>query len=191
MFRTGAPVAASRWTAQYAVAAGSDGQRKLLTLTSRLVELAGTSIARLKLIVLKRVRLLELGQEHRGPAPAGAGIVAVGVEVRHVAGREGLVSLVVAVQRQADLLQVVDALRPARRLTRRLNGGQEQTDQHGDDRDHHQQLDQGEPPSAARRLGMRSRHGSRSVSDTRFAGLARDDHTCRWIAPRGAKMTVL
>jgi hypothetical protein len=28
---------------------------------------------------------------------------------------------------------------------RRLHGGQEQRDQDGDDRDHHQQLDQGEP----------------------------------------------
>jgi len=50
---------------------------------------------------------------------------------------------------QADLLQVVDALRPPRGLARRLDGRQEQGDQHGDDRDHHQKLDQRETARAA------------------------------------------
>ena len=58
--------------------------------------------------------------------------------------RERVVGVVVVVQGEADLLQVVDALRPAGGLARRLDGGQEQGDQHGDDRDDHQQLDQGE-----------------------------------------------
>ena len=50
----------------------------------------------------------------------------------------------VVVQGQADLLEVVDALDAPGRLARRLHGGQEQGDQHRDDRDDDQQLDQGE-----------------------------------------------
>src|SRR4051812_20515346 len=46
---TGAPVAASRFTAQYDDAAVSDGQRNPPTTASRPVALAGTSMARLKL----------------------------------------------------------------------------------------------------------------------------------------------
>jgi hypothetical protein len=36
---------------------------------------------------------------------------------------------------QADLLQVIDALNPPRRLTCRLDGREEKADQDGDDRD--------------------------------------------------------
>src|SRR5262249_32355118 len=43
---------------------------------------------------------------------------------------------------QRDLLQVVDALRAAGGLARRLDRGQEQRNQDGDNRDDHQQLDQ-------------------------------------------------
>jgi hypothetical protein len=53
----------------------------------------------------------------------------------------------VVVQREADLLDVVGALRAPRRLPRRLDGGQQQGDQDNDDRDHHQQLDQRETGS--------------------------------------------
>ena len=53
MFCNGAPVAKSRFTAQYADAVGSDGQRKLLMLARRPVEFAGASIASAKLIALK------------------------------------------------------------------------------------------------------------------------------------------
>ena len=50
-------------------------------------------------------------------------------------------------QSQADLLEVVGALSPPGRLTGRLHGGQQQGDQNRDDRDHHQQFDQGESAS--------------------------------------------
>ena len=50
--------------------------------------------------------------------------------------------------RQADLLEVVRALGPTGRLAGRLDGGQEQGDQDGDDGDHHQQLDQRESCSS-------------------------------------------
>jgi len=48
------------------------------------------------------------------------------------------------VDREADLLQVVDALGPAGGLPCGLNGWQQQRDQHRDDRDDNQQFDQGE-----------------------------------------------
>ena len=60
-----------------------------------------------------------------------------------------LLRVVVAVQGDADLLQVVDARDPPRGLAGGLDGRQEQRDQHRDDRDDHQQLDQRE---AARRV---------------------------------------
>jgi hypothetical protein len=52
------------------------------------------------------------------------------------------------VHRQADLLQVVDALGSPGRLARRLDRGQQQGDQDGDDRDHHQEFDQGKCSSS-------------------------------------------
>ena len=52
--------------------------------------------------------------------------------------------LLVSGQRDPDLLQVVDALAPPRRLAGRLHGRQQQRDQHADDGDHHEQLDQRE-----------------------------------------------
>ncbi len=80
-------------------------------------------------------------------------------EVRRLAaGREGAVGTLVVVQGQADLLQVVDALRAAGRLRGRLDGGEQQGDQDGDDRDHHQQLDQGETGL------LRSRSHQRNLS---------------------------
>jgi hypothetical protein len=50
----------------------------------------------------------------------------------------------VIVQRQPDLLQVVAALRAPRRFPRLLHRRQQQGDEDGDDRDHHQQFDQRE-----------------------------------------------
>jgi hypothetical protein len=50
----------------------------------------------------------------------------------------------IVVQCQPNLLEVVDALGPPGRLARRLDCGQEQGDQHGDDRDHDEQLNQRE-----------------------------------------------
>ena len=52
--------------------------------------------------------------------------------------------VVVVVDRQADLLEVVDALAAAGGLAGGLDGGQQQADQDGDDRDDHQELDQRE-----------------------------------------------
>ncbi len=62
---------------------------------------------------------------------------------------EALVSLVIVVQAQADLLEIVDALDPSGGLAGALNRGQQQGDQDGDDRDHDEQLNQGEPAPGA------------------------------------------
>ena len=45
---------------------------------------------------------------------------------------------------QADLLEIVGALRAAGGLAHVLHGRQEQADQDGDDGDHHQQFDERE-----------------------------------------------
>ena len=57
-------------------------------------------------------------------------------------GREGAVRVVIVVKRERPLLNVVDALHTTGRFARRLNGGEEQTDQNADNRDHDQQLDE-------------------------------------------------
>jgi hypothetical protein len=58
------------------------------------------------------------------------------------------VGVVVVVTGQGELLEVVLGLRPQGRLAHFLHGGQEQADEHGDDGDHHQQLDQREATPA-------------------------------------------
>jgi hypothetical protein len=55
---------------------------------------------------------------------------------------------VVAVHGDAELLEVVLALQARGRLADLLDGGDQQADQDGDDRDDHQQLDQRERPAA-------------------------------------------
>ena len=57
-------------------------------------------------------------------------------------GLELIVGVVIHLRGQHDLLQIVRALHTASRFTRRLNGGQEQTDQDSDDRDNDQELDE-------------------------------------------------
>jgi hypothetical protein len=54
------------------------------------------------------------------------------------------------VERQADLFEVVHALGTPRRLSGGLHRGQEECDQDRDDRDHDQQLDEGETLTASR-----------------------------------------
>jgi hypothetical protein len=46
--------------------------------------------------------------------------------------------------RQSELAKIVGTAGASGRLPGRLNRGQEQADQHGDDRDHDEQLDEGE-----------------------------------------------
>ena len=95
-----------------------------------------------EVVLLVQVVLFNIReQENRLVRPAlGAAAGAVG----HAAGWEAAVGIVVVVQCDSQLAQVVLALRAARRLARLLHGRQQQGDQDRDDRDHDQQLDQGE-----------------------------------------------
>ena len=65
------------------------------------------------------------------------------------AGGEHLVRHFVVLQRQADLHEVVLALHPAGRFAGLLHRREQQGDQNGDDRNHDQQLNQGEAAPAA------------------------------------------
>jgi hypothetical protein len=51
---------------------------------------------------------------------------------------------------QADLLEVVGTLHAGGRLADLLHGRQQQSDEDGDDGDHHQQLDEGERTPGAK-----------------------------------------
>ena len=57
-----------------------------------------------------------------------------------------LVRVVEAMKRQSDLSQVITAGNSSPRLTRCLNGRQQQGDQASDDRNDHQQLDERKSP---------------------------------------------
>src|SRR5262249_4101325 len=73
--------------------------------------------------------------------------------------RERVLLFVVTVQGDAHLLEVVGALAPPRRLAGCLDGGEQQGDQDGDDRDYHQQLDQRETAPLACHGETRSKKG--------------------------------
>ena len=57
------------------------------------------------------------------------------LNVRTILRRQRAVDGLIVEDRQAELLQVVDALHPPRRLPRSLHGGQQQGDEHRNDRD--------------------------------------------------------
>ena len=75
----------------------------------------------------------------RAPAVAVPGDMAVEPPRRQDVGVRDVV-----VQGQPDLLQIDDALDAQGRLARRLDRGQQQGDQHRNNRDDNQQLNQGE-----------------------------------------------
>ena len=107
--------------------------------------------------------------------------------------------------RQADLLEVVGALRPAGRLTRRLNRREQQGDQHGDDGDDDQKLDQSKRAGSSRRLvhdpvpsrNAKSRSSERGrrlrktyeMKDRRPSGRNGDDNTTPGIV-RSCRTTI-
>ena len=105
----------------------------------------------------EQVVLLDVRQQPHRPRVARAG-VADSAEVH----RELAVGALEVVQPEAELLQVVLALHPGRRLPHLLHGGEQQADQDGDDGDHHQQFDQGEPGagrSVSHRCGLSGYQG--------------------------------
>ena len=94
--------------------------------------------------------LLDVGQQVVTPAPlvlaAGGAVDARGGHPGPAApaGRQVAAGVVVGVAGQGDLLEVVLALGPGGGLADLLHGGQQHADEHGDDGEHHQQLDQRE-----------------------------------------------
>ena len=128
-------------------APGELGQRNVWRTAVRGITLAGSVIGSSKLIALEIGALLQLAEHLGRPSPAGTQLDrrrAAALQGADVSGREEVVDAVIVVHRQADLLQVIQALRAPGRLARRLHGRQEQGDQHADDGDHDQQFDQRE-----------------------------------------------
>ena len=62
-------------------------------------------------------------------------------------------------RRQADLLEVVGALRPAGGFAGRLHGGKEEADERPDDRDDDKELDEREGPAGPMQRGSDADHG--------------------------------
>jgi hypothetical protein len=85
------------------------------------------------------VVLFQIRQQERRPTPAR---IQSGGTIR---GRERAVRTFVVVQCEGLLLQVVRTLRAGRGFPHLLHGGQQQTNQDGNDGNHDQQLDQREP----------------------------------------------
>ena len=94
--------------------------------------------------------LLHLRKDEGGPAPARAGVISGSVEGGNVARRELAMPVMEALEREADLLEVVLALGPRARLPGGLYGRQQETDKRADDRDHDQQFDERERPRRPR-----------------------------------------
>src|SRR5262249_19160102 len=107
--------------------------------------------------LLVEVVLLDPRQQEGSPAPTRPDIevrrdVGVGVAI-DVTGRKTAVGVVIAVESQADLMEVVAAPHAAGSLADLLHGRQQQTHEGADDGNHHQQLNQREGVSHALRHG--------------------------------------
>ena len=114
--------------------------------------MAGSSGLALKSIGWYRL----LGFEKRQQVGIGREAAALAVDQSpQPARREAIVDAVVVVDRQADLLEVVLALGASGRFARRLHGRQQQSDQHADDGDDHQQFDERKATSP----GKENQHG--------------------------------
>ena len=100
--------------------------------------------AEVKGVVL--VGLLHLGQNQHAPRHTivAPGTPALRRRYSHRTRRENAERAFIVVNSQADLLQVVHTLGTAGSFTSRLDGGQKQRDQDGDDGNHDKKFDQGE-----------------------------------------------
>ena len=96
-------------------------------------------------------------------------------------GRAGRRSEYVIVNGQAELLEVVGALRPAGRLPRRLDRRQQQGDQDGDDGDDDQQFDQRKASTIRRTHGPL--HGDIWAETCGWPGWRVEERTRRFLAP--------
>jgi hypothetical protein len=132
------------------LAEGDEGQMKTASGVKRAAWLLASFQSRLKLYCLCRVPLLDERQDERRPAVRDVGGSDAELRERLVLGsprRQKLVGVMMAVQGDGDLPKVVLALRSRRRLAHFLHRGEQESDENGDDGDHHQQLDQGKASS--------------------------------------------
>src|SRR5262249_52470564 len=98
-------------------------------------------------------------------------------------GGQAAVDVVAGVRRQGDLFEVVGALRAVRGLAGLLHGGGGQADQRRDDRDHHQQLDEGEGGPSTRPPQRCVTHGRGSATAGNNVGKGE----LRWIVNGAAQ----
>src|SRR5262249_46210254 len=114
-------------------------------------KIAGVFDWKAEVDLLGQVALLNEGQQPSGPPPAWRSLVRNGrVDgLAAIPTGEGTVAIVVAMQRQADLVQVVRATRTIRRLPDFLHSRKEHADQHADNGNDDQQFEQCKPPSTA------------------------------------------
>ena len=157
----GGPVRPGRGWADEGVDLGED---------DRLVGLGVVAAA--EVVAIVEGPLLQRREHHRERPLDGDPAESGRAGVDHVAGRDAVVGVVVVVRGQGDLLEIVRALHPPRRLAGRLHGGQQQCDQDADDGDDHEQLDE--------REGSTTGHGDGSVLMD-----AREREATRRRRPRG------
>jgi hypothetical protein len=114
-----------------------------------------------EVVRIKGALVLKLWQ-HRNKDALASAPPKRGERRKGVAHGEGVILIVIILCGQADLLEIVRTLDTPGGLACCLHGGQKQGDQHGDDRDHHQELDQCEAAGSGLR-SIRSHRGSSFV----------------------------
>ena len=97
--------------------------------------------------------LLDVRQHHDGPGEPGRGRGRGGGHVAEPIRREPAFVIDEVLRADAELLEVIRALRAAGRFAGGLHRGKEQRDQDADDGDDDEQLDQGEAGSAIQLRG--------------------------------------
>ena len=83
--------------------------------------------------------------DHRPPSPARPTVIMIGQNSRDVSRRKRLVVEHVGVHPQANLLEIVRALRLASRFARLLNGGKHERHEHANNCDDHQKFNKRKP----------------------------------------------
>jgi hypothetical protein len=100
---------------------------------------------------LVEISLFEERQYSGVPCPAISVGAVCGVSADDVGGWEGGVNVVVVVECESNLFEVVFALGSASSFAGLLDGGEQESDENGDDCDDNQQFDEREGATTARR----------------------------------------
>ena len=77
------------------------------------------------------------------------GSIVVGTIAAHTKTGQSVVSVVIIVKREPQLLEVVGALHTASRFTRRLNSGEKQTNKNTDNSDNNEEFDEGKAATSS------------------------------------------